>query len=220
MSNSTNTRDDRHDRRANPLGAYIATAGAIVLLVSVYLDWFATGAGDTEGESHNGYEGDGLIPMMGYLALGFAIALLYALKRADRRQHRGLSLASFAVGLASLIWCLAFMFNPIGTVQYGENIDVMWGAYIAALGALLWTLGSFLLAKEPEGDFEDVHRTTATRPVAAHTETHRVDTGATHTTGTNVHEHDAHRTTGTMGTQGSHEVPGADDRNRRPGSAF
>lgn len=213
MSNSTNARDDRDERRASPMGAYIATAGAIVLLVSVYLDWFARGPDDTERVSSNGYEGDGVIPLFGYLAVGFALALLYATKRADRRQHRGLSLASFAVGLATLIWTIAFIINPIGTVQYGENISVMWGAYVAVLGALLWTIGSFLLAKEPEGDFEDVHRTAVARPVATHTETHRVDTGTAHTTGT---EHDVHRTTGT-GT-GTHDVTGTDDRNQMPGS--
>jgi hypothetical protein len=222
MSNSTNERYDRDERRANPLGAYIATAGAVVLLVSVWLDWLGLGPGDSEQDPSSGYEGDSIIPFMAYLGVGFAIALLYALKRADRRQHRGLSLASFAVGLAALVWCISFIIDPISTLQYPEgNVSVKWGAYLGTLGALLWTLGSFLLAKEPEGDFEDRHVNTVSRPVATHTETRRVDTGTTHTSGTDVHEHGISRTTGTTGTTGTvgrHEAFDADGRDGRPGT--
>jgi hypothetical protein len=213
MSNSLNERDDRDERRANPLGAYIATIGALVLLVSVWLDWLAQGPRDSERNPSSGYEGDGVIPLLGYLAVGFALALLYATKRADRRQHRGLSLASFAVGLAALLWAISFIIDPISTVQYDENVAVKWGAYIGALGALLWTLGSFLLAKEPEGDVEDRHVAVA-RPVATHTETRRVETGHdVHRTAGTTNVHDVH---GTTGTHGSHDVTGNDDH--RPGT--
>ena len=190
------------------------------LLVSIWLDWLRLGPGDSEQDPSSGYEGDSIIPFMAYLGVGFALALLYALKRADRRQHRGLSLASFAVGLASLLWCVSFIIDPVSTLQYPEgNVSVKWGAYLAALGALLWTLGSFLLAKEPEGDVEDRHVTAVSRPVATHTETHRVDTG------TDVHQHGAHRsngvtgttgTTGTTGAAGRSEVFDTDGRNDRP----
>jgi hypothetical protein len=110
------TNADTH--RANPLGAYIATLGALILLASVWLDWVGLGIADSETNSSSGYEADSLIPFMGLLGLGFALALLYATKRADRRQHRGLSLASFAVGLASLLWIVFFIIDPIETVKY------------------------------------------------------------------------------------------------------
>ncbi len=159
-------------RRANPLGAYIATLGALILLASVWMDWVGLGVGDSESNSSSGYEADSLIPFMGLLGLGFALALLYATVRADRRQHRGLSLASFAVGLASLLWIVFFLIDPIETVKYagyrGEgnpNVTTELGVWIGLLGALLWTAGSFLLAKEPEGDVE-------------HDTTHRVETHA------------------------------------------
>jgi hypothetical protein len=156
MATTQNTRDiDRDDeRRANPMGAYIATLGALILLVSVWLDWLTQGPNDSEKNPSSGYEGDGVIPLLGYLAIGFAVALLYATVRADRRQHRGLSLASFAVGLAALLWSVSFLIDPISTVQYNENVSIEIGAWIGALGALIWTVGSFLLAKEPEGDRE------------------------------------------------------------------
>lgn len=162
-------------RRANPLGAYIATLGALILLVSVWLHWVGLGPADSQADSSSGYEADSLIPFMGLLGLGFALALLYATVRADRRQHRGLSLASFAVGLASLLWILFFIFDPIETVKYagyqGEeapNVATEWGAYVGLIGALIWTLGSFLLAKEPEGDVEEtkyVQQQAPARPV-------------------------------------------------------
>jgi len=206
MSTSTNERHDRDEQRANPIGAYIATAGALVLLVSIWLDWIGLGPRDAEQEASSGYEGDSLVPFMAYLAVGFAVALLYALKRADRRQHRGLSLASFAVGLAALLWCISFIIDPVSTLQFPEgNVSVKWGAYLGTLGALLWALGSFLLAKEPEGNFEDRRVSTVSRPVATHTETGRVETGTT-------------RATGTTGTVGSHDVFDTDGRDDRPGT--
>ena len=42
-------------RRANPLGAYIATLGALILLASVWLGWVGLGAGDSETDSSSGY---------------------------------------------------------------------------------------------------------------------------------------------------------------------
>jgi len=179
------------------VGAYIATLGAVILLVSVWLDWATKGPGDSEGDPVSGYEADGLIPFMGYLALGFALALLYATIRADRRQHRGLSLASMAAGLASLLWCVSFLIDPISTAQYNENISTEIGVYVGAAGALLWTLGSFLIAKEPEGDHESgrtvsSHTVTQRRPVST-TESVRTHSGGVHTTGT----------TGTTSTTGT-----------------
>lgn len=174
----SSTVDD--DRRANPLGAYITTLGALITLISVWLDWVTLGPGDSEGNASSGYEADSLVPFIGYLAIAFAIALLYAAVRADRRQHRGLSLASMAVGLASFLWALSFLFDPIETVKYQENVSTEIGVWIALIGTLLWTIGSFLLAKEPEGDFET--RTTAydttdtvrsTTP--SYTSTHQLD---------------------------------------------
>lgn len=174
-SGTTRSSTNADTRRANPLGAYIATAGSLILLVSVWLNWVGLGVGDSESNSSSGYEADSLIPFMGLLGLGLSLALLYATKRADRRQHRGLSLASFAVGLASLLWILLFIIDPIETVKYagydgeGEpNVTSEIGAYIGLLGALIWAVGSFLLAKEPEGDVEhdEVRRVeTHARPV-------------------------------------------------------
>src|SRR4051794_36188790 len=174
MVDTLNTRtDDRSDRarRASPVGAYIATAGAIVLLISVWLDWLTLGPGDSERNPSSGYEGDGVIPLMGYLAIGFAVALLVATVRADRRQHRGLSLASFAAGLACLLWSLSFLIDPISTVQFNENVSVEVGPWIALIGALLWSAGSLMLAMGPDGDYEPAQVSYA-RPATSYTEGH------------------------------------------------
>ena len=202
--------DDDH-RRANPLGAYVATLGALLLFVSIWLHWVGFGKADSEQNFSSGYEADSVIPLLGTLGIGFAAALLYALKRADRNQHRGLSLASFAVGLASLLWIIFFFIDPIETVKYagyqGEenpNVTTSWGLWVGLIGSLLWTVGSFLLAKEPEGDVEhDTVRRDVTSRVVTHETPHatgHVDhapgtVGTTGTTGTH--------TTGTTGTHGT-----------------
>lgn len=184
----TTTRSDftaeTEPRRANPMGAYVTTLGALILLVSVWLNWTTFGTGDTEENAASGYESDSLIPFMGYLAIAFAIALLYATKRADRRQHRGLSLASMAVGLASVLWCLSFLIDPISTGQYNENVSTEIGPYIGLLGALVWAVGSFLLAKEPEGDVEATRTAQPVvrqAPVSTHTTTSNVSHDVDHT---------------------------------------
>lgn len=210
-TSSRTTRDtNRDDRRASPVGAYIATAGAVVLLISVWLDWVTLGPGDSEGNPASGYESDSLIPFMGYLALGFSLAMLYATVRADRRQHRGLSLASMAAGLASLLWIFSFILDPIATEQYNENVSTEIGVYIGLIGALLWTVGSFLIAKEPEGDHEpttrvaEAHTVTERRPA---TKTERVE---------HVEHHDRDvRTRGT--TTGDRVLDVDDDDQRRRG---
>ena len=209
----SNTRDGAEDdRRASPLGAYITTVGALILLVSVWLDWVTLGPGDSEGNASSGYEADSVIPFMGYLALGFALALLYATVRADRRQHRGLSLASMAVGLASLLWTLSFMIDPISTVQYDENVSTEAGVYVGLLGALLWAVGSFLLAKEPEGDRESARiqtQTVTARPATTARVEHASDVRTTATTGvTDARAYDTdadHRVTG-LQTHGDNDV--------------
>jgi hypothetical protein len=193
MTTSSSTSHDRVDdpRRASPVGAYITTVGALIFLVSVWLDWVTLGPGDSEGNPSSGYEADSLIPFMAYLALGFALALLYATVRASQRQHRGLSLASMAAGFASLLWCLSFLFDPIATTQYNQNVSTEIGPYLGLLAALLWTVGSFLLAKEPEGDHE------ATRVTQARAVTHTRPAQTTH-----VEHRDVH-TTGTAGAAGA-----------------
>ena len=210
-SSRTTRNTDRDDRRASPVGAYIATAGAVVLLVSVWLDWVTLGPGDSEGNPASGYEADSLIPFMGYLALGFALALLYATVRADRRQHRGLSLASMAAGLASLLWIVSFLIDPISTEQYNENVSTELGVYIGLIGALLWAVGSFLLAKEPEGDHEPT-----TRVAEAHTVTERRPATKTERVEHHDRDHDDVRTRGTTTTD--KRVPDVDDDQRRKGA--
>jgi len=159
---------DRHDRdRPNLTGMYVAIAGVVIFLVSIFLDWASTadeatqtaegveGAVETTSTGFNGYEADSLVPFAAFLGIGFAIALLYAANIAYRRQHRGLSLSSMAVGTAVTLFSLAWVFNVPGAAERSDELGADIGTYVGILGALLWAVGSAMLAKEPETEHID-----------------------------------------------------------------
>lgn len=160
-SGSAPGRAGSHDRRANPMGAYVAAAGVVIFLISVFLDWFSFSDSGSEDDSISGYDADGVIPFAAYLGVGLVIALLYAISRARGRQHRGLTLATMAVGIAAVLLSLSNLFDPFGLAGFasdasGVDADVQVGVWIALLGSIVWSVGAGLLAKEPEGD-DDWH---------------------------------------------------------------
>src|SRR5688500_11363749 len=144
----TTDREVRRDRRANPMGAYVATAGVVVFLIATFLDWVSTDGGTTG----SGYETDTVIPLLAFLGLGLAAALNYALNRARGRQHRGLSLVTMAVGVAATGISLAYVIDAPGAFERTADLSTEFGAFLGLVGAIVWTVGAFLLAKEPEGD--------------------------------------------------------------------
>jgi Co/Zn/Cd efflux system component len=152
MNNSHTPRNDRttyDPHRANPMGAYVTTGGAVIFLVATFLAWI-----QTDDKSFSGYEADTVIPFTAYLGIGFSAALLYAAKRATRRQHRGLSLSSMAAGIAATGLALSYVFEVPGGAERKAGFDTEIGVYVGLVGAIVWAIGSFLLAKEPEGDIE------------------------------------------------------------------
>jgi ABC-type Fe3+-siderophore transport system permease subunit len=135
-------------RAAKPTGAYVAAAGIVLFNIAPFLQWFD----DEQGNTVSGYEGDSLVPFMAYLGLGLAVAVLYALGRASRRQHRGLSLVTMAVGLAAFLQTAVTILDVPGSIQQGADANAEIGVYVAMLGAIVWSVGAGLLSKEPEGD--------------------------------------------------------------------
>ena len=152
-TDSTNTagaRTAEHVRRANPMGAHVATAGVVVFLIATFVDWVSTD-GD-QGTTGSGYETDTSIALVAFVGVGLAVALQYALKRARGRQHRGLSLTAMAAGIAAVGVALSYILDVPGAFERGGDVSSETGAYIGLVGALVWAVGAFLLAKEPEGD--------------------------------------------------------------------
>jgi hypothetical protein len=144
------------------MGAYVATAGVVVFLIATFLDWVSTENGEVTG---TGYETDSTIPLVAYLGLGLTAALLYALNRARGRQHRGLSLTTMAAGIAAAGLALSYLLDAPGALERGGDYSAEIGTWIALIGAIVWTIGAYLLAKEPEGD-DDWH---GTERVSGHT---------------------------------------------------
>ena len=154
MANSSSTthtpdRELRRDRRANPVGAYVATAGVVVFSIATFLDWVSTHDDTVSG---TGYETDSTIPLLAFFGVGLAIALNYAVSRARGRQHRGLSLTAMAAGVAATGLALSYLLDAPGALERGGDYTAELGTWIALVGGLVWTVGAFLLAKEPEGD--------------------------------------------------------------------
>jgi len=149
-NNTSRGRTVEHDRRANTMGAHVATAGVVVFLIATFLDWVSTeGADSTSG---SGYETDTTIPLVAFLGIGLVVALQYAATRARGRQHRGLSLTAMAVGIAAVLLSLGYIFDVPGAFERGSDLSTEIGAWIGLLGGIVWSVGAGLLAKEPEGD--------------------------------------------------------------------
>lgn len=102
----------------------------------------------------SGYEADSLIPFIAYLGIGLAVALFVASGRAERGQHRGLTLTAMAVGIAAVLQTVATIIDIPGSVERGDDLSTEIGVYVALVGALVWAVGAGLLAKEVEGDPE------------------------------------------------------------------
>jgi hypothetical protein len=130
------------------MGAYVATVGVLVFLISTFLDWVSV-----DGEkSGTGYETDTTLPLIGFFGLGLAAALLYALNRARGRQHRGLSLTTMAAGVAAALLGLSYILDAPGALERGGDYAAELGAWFGLFGGIVWAVGAFMLAKEPEGD--------------------------------------------------------------------
>lgn len=132
------------------MGAYVAVLGIAIFNLAVFLQWFD----DEDGNTISGYEGDSVVPFIAYLGVGLAVAVLYALSRASRRQHRGLSLVTMAVGLAAVLQTIASILDVPGSGPQGADYTAEIGVYVGLLGAAVWAVGAGLLAKEPEGDHD------------------------------------------------------------------
>jgi hypothetical protein len=149
---SAATTNRESHRRAGSTGLAVAGAGIIVFNISPFLNWVDPGG---DANPRTGYETDSLVPFIAYLGLGLLAAMAYAMQRAHRGQHRGLTLVSMAVGIAATLQCIAFAINPMGGLERGDGLDPQLGVYVGLLGAAVWAIGSGLLAKEIEGDDHD-----------------------------------------------------------------
>jgi hypothetical protein len=142
-----------HERKASPIGAYVATAGVVIFTISVFLDWFSSSDLD---DNISGYDADGANPLTAYIGIGLVLALFYAMSRARGGQHRGLTLVTMAVGIGATLLALSNLFDATGVYSPDTDVEVEIGVWIALLGGIVWSIGAGLLAKEPEGD-DDWH---------------------------------------------------------------
>ena len=142
----------RGSRRARSTGLAVAAAGILIFNVSPFLNWV-----DPRGDANP--------PHRLRDRLAYPLHRLSGPRpvggdgvRDEQRptgQHRGLTLVSMAVGIAATLQCLAFAINPMGALERGDDLATQIGVYLGLLGAVIWAIGSGLLAKEIEGDDDD-----------------------------------------------------------------
>ncbi|MBC7290845.1 MAG: hypothetical protein H5T83_05855 [Actinotalea sp.] len=153
MNNNANapTSAPRNTRTlaAKTTGLAVAAAGVAVFNISPFLNWVDPA---DSADPRTGYETDSLVPFIAYLGIGLIVAMGYAVKRARRGQHRGLTLVSMAVAVAAALQCLAFALNPMGGLERGDDLSAQIGVYVGLIGALIWTYGSYTFAQQIEGD--------------------------------------------------------------------
>jgi hypothetical protein len=66
-----------------------------------------------------------------------------------------------AAGIAATGLALSYLLDAPGALERGGDYSAEVGTWIALIGAIVWAVGAFLLAKEPEGD-DDWHGTERT----------------------------------------------------------
>ena len=132
------------ENRAQPTGAYVAIAGIAIFVVATFLDWVSTPG--AEATSASGYEADTVVPFTAFVGIGLAVALLYALQRARRRQHRGLTLTTMAIGVAAVLLSLGYVFDPPGAFERGADLQSELGAWVGLVGGILWAVGAGLFS--------------------------------------------------------------------------
>lgn len=147
--------------KANPIGSVLTMIGVAGFTIAVFLDWLGVDDGDAQnsGRSISGYDLTPVLPFIAFLGIGLVVGLLYAQGKATRRQHRGLTLVTMALGIAAAAMSLAYLINPPGLAGSADNATTKLGIYVGLISAVLWAVGSALFAKEAEGDD---HRTTTT----------------------------------------------------------
>lgn len=156
-------RSSEDNHRVNPAGLLLVLLGVAGYTVSVFLHWLGqgkqTGVVDSgPGErTVNGYDLNTVLPLLALLGIGLLIALIYAYGKAAHGQHRGLSLVTMAVGLATVGMAVCYLIDPPGVNGLANNLSTKIGPFVALASAAIWSIGAGLLANGTEGDHHDGH---------------------------------------------------------------
>ena len=142
----------RDARRASTTGLAVAAVGIVLFNIAQFLNWVEIDSGGPDDVNRTGYETDSVVPFIAFLGIGLLAALLYAMQRARRAQHRGLTLTTMAVGIGAALFSLAFALEPTGGLERGDDLQTQVGVYVAVIAAIIWVIGAAVFAKEIEGD--------------------------------------------------------------------
>lgn len=145
-------------------GALVAAAGAVLLAVTLFLDWYGD---DAEGVS--GWNVFEVIDLL--LAVIALLAISTFLNRfgVDRRLP---DVSLVALGLAALVLVASQLANEPPAVTFGDDIEPKTGAWLALAGAALLLAGALMSLARVSFSVE---RREPSPPPPAETETVRLD---------------------------------------------
>lgn len=132
-------------------GEFIAIAGGLLLLVALFMDWYATkGLGVIDGD-RGSFSGWDVHTIIRYLLLAAAIApliLAYIIMRDHALSWpRGEMTAVIAIACFGLIFYNGLVARP-GTSNQLTSLEIGW--FLAVLGTMLMLAGSALRSSNVE----------------------------------------------------------------------
>lgn len=146
---------------ANRIGALVSVAGLALALISLFLPWLSTGAGDLSAiEITEVIDVRSIAPV---LFLGLVVVMLLVATSLITRLGAVASAAT-VVSVVILLAHLAFMwtlYSSVGTAEptlagLPDGASVTWGTFVAALGFLVAAAGSAWAAKSADFHVSDL----------------------------------------------------------------
>ena len=145
-------------RRQLDAGAAVAAAGAVLLLVSLFLDWY--------GDDGQGYSAWTLFEVIDLLLAGIALIAISTFLSRSGIEPRLPRAPLLVLGGAALVLTVSQLIDAPPAVALGE-FDIQTGAWLALAGSALLLAGAFMSVARVSFSVEQ----RATRASEAETET-------------------------------------------------
>ncbi len=148
------------DVAAVPRSVWISAGGALVLLLSVFLNWYTLTvsiAGRSASKSKSGWDSGATAKIIALLAIVIIAAWLVELYAENVTLPLPASIIAGATGVAALLLVLFKFFSKPASDQVGQfnalgighaSVDTDWGIWLALISAVVVVAGAYLRMNE------------------------------------------------------------------------